>query len=265
MSALLEANGLVKHFGGLLATDNLSLDVRAGECHALIGPNGAGKSTLVAQLAGELRPDAGSVRFDGVDISRLGMAARARRGLVRSFQITAVLPEFTVLENVALAVQARLGHHYGFWRPAAAQPALREPARQVIEEIGLGLRANVRARELAHGDQRQLELAMALATEPKLLLLDEPMAGMGPQESRRMVRLLERLKGRVAMLLVEHDMDAVFALADRLTVLVYGSVVATGTPLEIRSDPAVVEAYLGTDDAASWEAGRPPYDAEGEA
>jgi branched-chain amino acid transport system ATP-binding protein len=176
------------------------------------------------------------------------MAARARRGLVRSFQITAVLPEFTVLENVALAVQARSGRHWGFWRRAADLPALRDPARQMIEEIGLGPRTDVRARELAHGEQRQLELAMALATEPKLLLLDEPMAGMGPEESRRMVKLLDRLKGRVSMLLVEHDMDAVFALADRVTVLVYGGAIATGAPEAIRADPAVVEAYLGTDD-----------------
>ncbi len=253
MTALLEAHGLVKRFGGLLATDNLSLGVAAGECHALIGPNGAGKSTLIAQLAGELRSDAGTIRFDGHDVGALGMAARARRGLVRSFQITAVLPEFTVLENVALAVQARLGRHWGFWRRAADQPALRDPARRLIEEIGLGPRTEIRARELAYGEQRQLELAMALATEPKLLLLDEPMAGMGPDESRRMVELLARLKGRVAMLLVEHDMDAVFALADRVTVLVYGGAIATGAPDAIRTDPAVVEAYLGTDDGAGGE------------
>ena len=248
MTALLEAQGLVKRFGGLVATNNLSLAVETGECHALIGPNGAGKSTLIAQLAGELHSDAGTIRFDGRDVSHLGMAARARRGLVRSFQITAVLPEFTVLENVALAVQARLGRHYGFWRRAADQPALRDPAQQVIEEIGLADRIDRKARELAHGEQRQLELAMALATEPKLLLLDEPMAGMGPEESRRMVQLLLGLKGRVTMLLVEHDMEAVFALADRVSVLVYGGTVASGTPDEIRADPAVVEAYLGTDD-----------------
>ena len=254
MTALLEAQGLVKRFGGLVATNNLSLDVQTGECHALIGPNGAGKSTLIAQLAGELPSDAGTIRFDGQDVSRLGMAARARRGLVRSFQITAVLPEFTVLENVALAVQARLGRHYGFWRRAADEPTLRDPARQVIEAIGLTARLDSRARELAHGEQRQLELAMALATEPKLLLLDEPMAGMGPEESRRMVQLLLGLKGRVSMLLVEHDMEAVFALADRVTVLVYGGAVATGTPDEIRADPAVVEAYLGTDDG-DWGGG----------
>jgi branched-chain amino acid transport system ATP-binding protein len=245
---LLDARGLVKRFGGLLATNNLSLDVRPGECHALIGPNGAGKSTLIAQLAGELRSDAGTIRFDGEDVSRLGMAARARRGLVRSFQITAVLPEFTVAQNVALAVQARLGKHYGFWRRAADEPALSLPAGRVIEEVGLGPRAEMTARELAHGEQRQLELAMALATEPKLLLLDEPMAGMGPEESRRMIALLQRLKGRVSILLVEHDMDAVFALADRVTVLVYGGAVASGTPDVVRADPAVIEAYLGTDE-----------------
>jgi len=248
MSPLLQAQGLVKRFGGLVATNNLSLDVLPGECHALIGPNGAGKSTLIAQLAGELRSDAGTIRFDGADVSRLGMAARARRGLVRSFQITAVLPEFTVLENLALAVQARLGRHYGFWRRAADDPALRDPARRLMDEIGLGALADRKARALAHGEQRQLELAMALATEPKLLLLDEPMAGMGPEESRHMIALLRCLKGRVSILLVEHDMEAVFALADRVTVLVYGGAVATGTPEAIRADPAVIEAYLGTDE-----------------
>ena len=250
MSALLEARGLVKRFGGLVATNDLSLDVITGECHALIGPNGAGKSTLIAQLAGELRSDAGTIRFDGQDVSRLGMAARARRGLVRSFQITAVLPEFTVLENLALAVQARLGRHYGFWRRAASEPALRDPALRLIDEIGLGSLADRKARELAHGEQRQLELAMALATEPKLLLLDEPMAGMGPEESRHMIQLLQRLKDRVSILLVEHDMDAVFALADRVTVLVYGGAIATAAPDAIRADPAVIEAYLGTDEEA---------------
>jgi branched-chain amino acid transport system ATP-binding protein len=249
MSALLEARNLMKRFGGLVATNNLSLDVRPGECHALIGPNGAGKSTLIAQLAGELRSDAGTIRFDGADVGRLGMAARARRGLVRSFQITAVLPDFTVLENLALAVQARQGRHYGFWRRAADEPALRDPARRLMDEIGLAGLADRKARELAHGEQRQLELAMALATEPKLLLLDEPMAGMGPEESRHMIALLRRLKGRVSILLVEHDMEAVFALADRVTVLVYGGAVASGAPDAIRADPAVIEAYLGTDEA----------------
>jgi len=248
VTALLQAQGLVKRFGGLVATNNLSLDVIMGECHALIGPNGAGKSTLIAQLAGELRSDAGTIRFDGQDVSRLGMAARARQGLVRSFQITAVLPEFTVLENLALAVQARLGRHYGFWRRAASEPALRDPALRLIDEIGLGALADRKARALAHGEQRQLELAMALATEPKLLLLDEPMAGMGPEESRHMIRLLQRLKGRVSILLVEHDMEAVFALADRVTVLVYGGAIATGAPEAVRADPAVIEAYLGTDE-----------------
>jgi len=201
-------------------------------------------------LAGELRSDAGTIRFDGQDVSRLGMAARAREGLVRSFQITAVLPDFTVLENLALAVQARLGRHYGFWRRAASEPALRDPALRLLDEIGLAALADRKARELAHGEQRQLELAMALATEPKLLLLDEPMAGMGPEESRRMIGLLQRLKGRVSILLVEHDMDAVFALADRVTVLVYGGAIATGAPDAIRADLAVIEAYLGTDEEA---------------
>ncbi len=243
---LLRAEALEKRFGAVTATDKLSLDVRPGEVHALIGPNGAGKTTAIAQIAGELSPDAGEVHFDGRPITRLGMAARARLGLARSFQITSLFAGFSAEDNVAMAVQAHAGHSFRFWRDARLDPALRGPARLVLQLAGLQGREAVPAGRLAHGEQRQLEIAVALATDPKLLLLDEPMAGLGPDESVRMVKLLSRLKGRVAMLLVEHDMDAVFALADRITVIVYGRAIASGAPADIRSDAAVRDAYLGT-------------------
>jgi branched-chain amino acid transport system ATP-binding protein len=242
---LLSTHGLLKRFGGLVATNLLDLDIAECEIHALIGPNGAGKTTLVAQLAGELAPDGGSIRFAGCDITCDPPAARALRGLARSFQVTTVFSEFSVLDNVALAVQARAGHSFQFWRPARRDPALREPARAYLADVGLADRADVAAGTLAHGEKRALELAMVLATRPRLLLLDEPMAGMGPEDSARMVQLLARLKGTVSILLVEHDMDAVFALADRITVLVYGRAIATGTAEAIRRDPAVLAAYLG--------------------
>ena len=242
---LLSTDSLVKRFGGLAATDGLSLSVAEGELHALIGPNGAGKTTLIGQLSGELTPDSGSILFDGRDVTRLPVHKRARRGLARSFQITSIFPSFTALDNVSLAVQAHAGHSFRFWRDAARDRRLTDPARAVLERVGLGARADTRADALAHGEKRQLELAMALATGPRLLLLDEPMAGMGPEDSARMVELLQELKGGVTILLVEHDMDAVFALADRITVLVRGKDLASGTPAEIRNDPAVREAYLG--------------------
>jgi branched-chain amino acid transport system ATP-binding protein len=244
---LLATQGLMKRFGGLVATDNLSLDVRAGEIHALIGPNGAGKSTAVAQLSGQLAPTAGQILFEGRDITRLNMPRRAQLGIARSFQITSVLKDFTTLDNVALSVQAHQGHSFRFWRNARKDHSLRDPARRVLENLGLGERADVITAALSHGEQRQLEIAMALAGEPRVLLLDEPMAGMGPEESGRMVEFLKQLKGSRAILLVEHDMDAVFALADRITVLVYGRAIATGTPEEIRANEAVREAYLGAD------------------
>jgi branched-chain amino acid transport system ATP-binding protein len=247
---LLGTVGLSKRFGGVVATDRVDLTVEAGEIHAVIGPNGAGKTTLVAQLAGELPPDAGAIRFAGEDVTALPVHARARRGLARSFQITSVLRDFTALDNVALAVQARDGTSFRFWRAARRAPGLRDPARAVLAEVGLGERADVVAAELAHGEQRQLELAIALATRPRLLLLDEPTAGMGPEESRRMVALLHGLRGRQAVLLVEHDMDAVWALADRISVLVYGRVIATGTPDAIAASAEVREAYLGEDEVA---------------
>jgi branched-chain amino acid transport system ATP-binding protein len=244
---LLAARGLVKRYGGLVATNDVSLNVTTGEVHALIGPNGAGKTTLVAQLAGEVIPDAGTVRFAGVDITREPPFRRARHGLARSFQITTICPEFSVLENVALAVQVHAGHSFRFWRSARRDRLLREPARHWLEAVGLSDRADVQAATLAHGEKRTLELAMALATHPRMLLLDEPMAGAGPEDSVRLVQLLGGLKGQQTILLVEHDMDAVFALADTITVLVRGRVIASGPPDAIRQDPAVLEAYLGED------------------
>ncbi len=242
---LLSVRELEKHFGGIAATDGLSLDVQPGEFHAVIGPNGAGKTTLIAQLCGILPPDAGSIVFDGRDITHLAAPARARAGLARSFQVTSIFRDFTCLDNVALAVQAHDGHSFRLWSPARADARLREPARQVLEEVALGDRAEVLAGNLAHGEQRQLEIAMALATRPKLLLLDEPMAGMGAADSERMTAYLQSLRGRYTLLLVEHDMDAVFALADRITVLVYGRAVASGSAEEIRANAEVREAYLG--------------------
>jgi branched-chain amino acid transport system ATP-binding protein len=220
-----------------------------GEIHAVIGPNGAGKTTLIAQLAGELRPDAGQVRFAGADVTALSAPARSARGLARSFQVTSVFRELTVLDNVALAVQAHAGHSFRFWRDARRDPALREPAQAVLAEVGLADRAGIVAASLAHGEQRQLEIAMALAIRPRLILLDEPTAGMGAEESAAMVALLRTLKGGPGLLLVEHDMDAVFALADRITVLVSGRVIATGRPEEIAGSALVREAYLGEDEA----------------
>ena len=246
--ALLEVRGLTKRFGALCASDGIDFDVRQGETHAVIGPNGAGKTTFIAQLSGNLRPDAGSVQFAGRDITRLSAPARSHQGLARSFQITSVYLEFSALENVVLAVQAHAGHSFRFWRPARSDPALTAPARKVLEDVGLGGRADIVAANLSHGEQRQLEVAMALATEPRLLLLDEPMAGMGTEESASMIALLQNLKRRGStILLVEHDMDAVFQLADRISVLVYGRLIATGTPEEVRANPEVRAAYLGED------------------
>ena len=247
--ALLETRGLTKRFGGLIATNAVSLAVEAGELHAIIGPNGAGKTTLIAELAGELAPDAGSIRFAGTDISRLGTARRVALGIARSFQITSLFRDFTALDNVALAVQARAGHSFRFWRDARHDERLRGPARRLLEEVGLGGRGDVVAAALSHGEQRALEIAMVLATGARLLLLDEPMAGMGPQDAAQIVSLLAGLKGKATIVLVEHDMDVVFALAARITVLVYGRVLATGVPDAIRRDEAVRRAYLG-DDAA---------------
>jgi branched-chain amino acid transport system ATP-binding protein len=244
---LLETRKIRKTFGALLATDGVDFDVREGETHAVIGPNGAGKTTFIKQLSGELRPDAGSVHFADQDITALPAQKRSRRGLARSFQITSVYRDFSALDNVAMAVQARAGHSFRFWRAARKDRALIEPALEILRKIGLDGRSHVLAAELAHGEQRQLEIAMALATQPRLLLLDEPVAGMGTDESLRMVELLASLKGSKTIVLVEHDMDAVFTLADRISVLVYGRIIATGTPAEIRAHAEVRSAYLGED------------------
>jgi branched-chain amino acid transport system ATP-binding protein len=250
MNSLLEIRGLTKSFGALRASDGIDLDVREGETHAIIGPNGAGKTTLIGQLAGGLRPDAGRVRFDGEDITALAAAQRARRGLARSFQITSIYAEFSALENVMLAVQARSGSSFRFWTAARREEALRSPALQALDEVGLSARADAQAANLAHGEQRALEIAMALATRPRLLLLDEPVAGMGAEETQRMIAFLSTLKGGKTIILVEHDMDAVFSLADRVSVLVYGRIIATGSPPEIRANPEVRRAYLGEEAAA---------------
>jgi branched-chain amino acid transport system ATP-binding protein len=247
---LLQVRGLTKRFGGLVATDRLELEVRAGEVHALIGPNGAGKTTLIHQLSGALRPDEGEIVFDGADLTRRSLHERVHRGLARSHQITSVFRNTNVLENIALAVLARSGSSLRFWRPVASERALYDEARAIVGSIGLASRAEAIAAALAHGEQRQLEIGLALATRARLLLLDEPMAGMGPEESQAMVALLERLRGTVAMLLVEHDMDAVFRLADRISVLVSGRIIATGTGDEIRANMEVRRAYLGDEVAA---------------
>jgi branched-chain amino acid transport system ATP-binding protein len=243
---LLEIHNLTKRFGGVLASDGISFAVGAGELHAIIGPNGAGKSTLIGQLAGEIRPDGGQIIFNGRDITRMPAWRRSGLGLARSFQITSLFQDFTVLDNVALAVQAHAGHSFRFWRPARSEAELRQPARAALARVGLARRADDLCARLSHGEHRQLEIAMALATGPRIFMLDEPMAGMGPDESARMVTLLGELKREQTILLIEHDMDAVFRLADRLTVLVDGRVIASGLPEEIRADAAVRKAYLGS-------------------
>ena len=251
MSApLLQVKNLAKRFGGIVATDDLSLSVAAGELHAVIGPNGAGKTTLIAQLSGQLTPDSGRIQFAGTDITTLPMHKRSALGLARSFQITSLFLDLSVLDNVALAVQAHAGHSFRFWRDARSEPELREPARSALTRVGLSARADQPASALSHGEHRQLELAMALAGSPRMLLLDEPMAGLGPEESARMVAMLRALKSEVTILLVEHDMEAVFALADRITVLVYGRAIASGAPGDIRANAAVRDAYLGEAEVA---------------
>jgi branched-chain amino acid transport system ATP-binding protein len=242
---LLRVEKLVRRFGGILATDNLSLDFESGELHAIIGPNGAGKTTLISQLIGQLRPSGGTIRFAGEDITHLPAWRRSQLGLARSFQITSLLPDFTAADNVALAAQAREGHSFRFWRNARKEKPIREAARAALARVGLEHRADVVVSKLSHGEQRELELAVALATRPRLLLLDEPMAGLGATESARMVKLLADLRKEATIILVEHDMNAVFALADRITVLVYGRVIASGEPAAIRVNDEVKRAYLG--------------------
>jgi len=250
VDTLLEIDGLTKRFGGVIASDAISLGVRRGELHAIIGPNGAGKTTLIGQLAGEIAPDAGRIRFEGGDVTALPTYRRSQIGLARSFQITSLFLDFTTLDNVALAVQAHAGHSFHFWRSARGEADLRGPARAALARVGLAERRNVLVSNLSHGEHRQLEIAMALATTPRLLLLDEPMAGMGPEESARMVKTLRELKRELTILLIEHDMEAVFALADRITVLVYGRIIASGSPEAIRANAEVRQAYLGEQEQA---------------
>ena len=248
---LLRVEKLVRRFGGLVATDNLSMEVARGELHAIIGPNGAGKTTLISQLTGQLMPNSGAIHFAGQDITRLPPYRRSGLGLARSFQITSLLRDFSAADNVALAAQAHPGHSYRFWANARKERALREAAHAALARVGLDKRADVLVSELSHGEQRELELAVALATKPQLLLLDEPMAGLGATESQRMVALLKELRKEVTIVLVEHDMEAVFALADRITVLVYGRVIACGNPDEIRNNEEVRRAYLGDQHAVT--------------
>ncbi|MGI6851829.1 ABC transporter ATP-binding protein [Mesorhizobium sp. 1B3] len=242
---VLSLRDIRKSFGALRATDGVTLDLRPGEIHALIGPNGAGKTTLIHQIAGTLRPDSGTISFLGRDIGALGVANRARLGLARSFQISSLALEFSALRNVMLAVQSRQGSSFRFFRPVKRDRSLTEPAMAMLERVGLAERARIPAAELSHGEKRQLEIAVALALGPKAFLLDEPMAGMGPEGSKRLTGFLDQLRREAPILLVEHDMDAVFALADRISVLVYGRVIASGTVEEIRRDAEVRRAYLG--------------------
>jgi branched-chain amino acid transport system ATP-binding protein len=246
MSApLLHVDNLVKRFGGLAATDHATLHVKAGEIHALIGPNGAGKTTLIHQISGALAPDEGRVVFDGEDLTHTAMHQRARLGLVRSYQITSVFTRLTVQDNLGLAIQAGEGSSFQFWQAARSEQARYAHAAEVAERVGLQAQLMQPAGALSHGEQRQLEVGLALATSPKLMLLDEPMAGMGPDESERMVQLLQSLRDHTTLLLVEHDMDAVFRLADTISVLVSGQVIACGTAEQIKNDAAVKRAYLG--------------------
>ncbi|MCP3055589.1 ABC transporter ATP-binding protein [Aurantimonas marianensis] len=250
MSApLLELRNLRKSFGALAVTDDVSLDVAPGELHAIIGPNGAGKTTLIHQLSGSLRSNSGTVRFAGEDITRLSMVERVRRGLARSFQITSILDGFSVLENTAMAVQARTGSSFRFFAPAARERRLNDEAMAALARVRLDDRADRRAGSLSHGEKRQLEIAIALATGARLLLLDEPLAGTGHEESAILVDLMRELKATHTLVLIEHDMEAVFALADRVSVLVYGRLIATGAAEEVRADAEVRNAYLGEEEA----------------
>ncbi|MCE9665921.1 ABC transporter ATP-binding protein [Halomonas sp. M5N1S17] len=242
---VLTLNHLQKRFGALQATRDVSLELNRGEIHALIGPNGAGKSTLIGQIAGNLKPDAGSVHLAGQEITALSVAQRARLGLGRSFQVSSLAEPLSVLRNVMIAVQALQGHSFRFWKPVHRDESLLAPAREALERMQLGHRADTPVSELSHGERRQVEVACALALKPRALLLDEPMAGLGPEGTAHLTNLLEALKQEVPILLIEHDMDAVFRLADRISVLVAGSVIAQGNSAEIRRNPDVREAYLG--------------------
>jgi branched-chain amino acid transport system ATP-binding protein len=242
---MLRLEAIAKRFGGLVATDSVSLEVAQGEVHALIGPNGAGKTTLIGQISGSLPPDSGSIHFLGRDVTRLSTHQRVKAGLARSYQITSIFRSFSVLDNLALAVQARSGSSFSFWKPVQKETALFDQARSIASEVGLAEKADSTAGKLSHGEQRALEVGLALATQPRLVLLDEPMAGMGPEESQRMIGLIARIRSRVTVLLVEHDMDAVFRLADRISVLVDGRIIATDLPEKIKANEQVRRAYLG--------------------
>ena len=248
MNPLLRVSGLVKRYRGVTASNGLDFEVLPGELHAVIGPNGAGKTTLISQLAGETTPDEGRVTFEGLDITGEPVHERALRGIARSYQITSVFEKLSVLENVMLAVQARVGHSFRFIGDAAGDATVSQPAFEALESVGLGALVHEPAGSLAHGARRQLELAIVLAMRPRLMLLDEPMAGTGPEESQEIVRLLQGLRGTVSIVLIEHDLQAVFALADRISVLVYGKVIACGSPEEIRNDPEVRRAYIGEEE-----------------
>ena len=247
---MLSLKSLSKRFGGVVAVDRVDLDIAAGEVHALIGPNGAGKTTLIHQISGSLGCDSGEIRFLSKDVTRLAAHERVRAGLARSYQITSIFRRFSVLDNLALAVQARSGTSFSFWKPLAVETALFDEARAIAGQIGLSAKIDLPGASLAHGEQRALEVGLALATRPKLVLLDEPMAGMGPEESRRMIELIGRIRAMVTVLLVEHDMDAVFRLADRISVMVNGRLIATGRPEQIRMNEEVRRAYLGDELAA---------------
>ena len=243
--AILSLSNVTKQFGALLASDNVTLDLMPGEIHALIGPNGAGKSTLIKQIAGEIKPDSGDIRFAGRDIGDLDAVERSRMGLARTFQVSSLMPEFSVLQNVVLAQQSVSGKIFRFFKPVLSDASLVEPAMAQLERVGLADRAQMRAADISHGERRKLEMAVALALKPRAFLLDEPMAGMGPEGSKRLTGFLDGLRAEAPILLVEHDMDAVFALADRISVLVYGRVIATGTVDDIRGNEDVKRAYLG--------------------
>jgi branched-chain amino acid transport system ATP-binding protein len=247
---VLELRNLRKRFGGVVAVDGVDLDVAAGEVHALIGPNGAGKTTLIGQISGSLTSDSGEIRFLGEDITHLPPHDRVKAGLARSYQITSIFRRFTVLDNLALAVQARSGSSFSFWKPVAAETALFEEARSIAGQVGLSQKLEFLGSFLAHGEQRALEVGLALATRPKLVLLDEPLSGMGPEDAKRTIQLIGRIRAQVTVLLVEHDMDAVFRLADRISVMVNGRLIATGSPEKIRMNDEVRRAYLGDELAA---------------
>ena len=247
---MLSLKKLSKRFGGVVAVDQVDLALAQGEVHALIGPNGAGKTTLISLISGTMPSDQGEIYFRNQELTRSKPHARVAAGLARSYQITSIFRRFSVLDNLALAVQARSGSSFSFWKPVAAESALFDEARTVAAEVGLGEKTGSVAAQLSHGEQRALEVGLALATRPKLVLLDEPMAGMGPEESQRMIALIKRIRAQVTVLLVEHDMDAVFRLADRISVMLNGRLIATGAPIEIRNNPEVKKAYLGDELAA---------------